>query len=90
VRFSICCLELAPTVKLPLVPSSLAGSFFVGGGVSLDLLLAELSGKSSTGVQRSEEARFQEVSLDVLPGFWLFLSLAGVVALMDSTAIASL
>jgi hypothetical protein len=61
--------RVAPMVKVPLVPSSLASTFFVAGGVALDLLPEELFGKYSTGAHRSEEVRFPKVSLDVLSGF---------------------
>ena len=49
-------------VKVPPVPSSLAGTFLVSGGAALDFLLlpVELSGTSSTGAQHSEEARLPE------------------------------
>ena len=59
------------------VPSSFAGTFFIAGGVALDLLPAEPSGKSSTGAQHSEEACFLEFSLNVLSGFFLFFFFAG-------------
>lgn len=49
-------------VKAPPVPSSLTGTFLVSGGAALDflLLLAELSGMSSTTVQHREEVHLPE------------------------------
>ena len=59
-------------VKVPPVPSSLAGTFLVSGGAALDFLLlpVELSGTSSTGAQHSEEVRLPECVLEVLPVFF--------------------
>src|SRR3989337_1723101 len=42
-------------VKVLPVPSSLASTFLVAGGVALDFLAVELSGTSSTGAQYFEE-----------------------------------
>jgi hypothetical protein len=49
-------------VKVPPVPSSLAGTFLVAGGAALDFLLlpVELSGTSLTAAQHSEEVRLPE------------------------------
>ena len=49
-------------VKVPPVPSSLAGTFLVSSGAALDFLLlpVELSGTSSMGAQHSEEVRLPE------------------------------
>jgi hypothetical protein len=72
--------RVARMVKVPPVPSSFAGTFFVTDGVALDLLLAELSGKSSTGGHHFEEACFPEFLQDVLLGFLLFFFLEEAVA----------
>ena len=58
------------TIKAPPVASSLTGTFLVSGGAALDLLLplAELSGTSSTGTRRSEEARLPEEVQESSPG----------------------
>src|SRR3989337_1718708 len=53
-------------VKVPSVPSSLAGTFLVAGAVALDFLPAEHFSKSSMGGQHSEEVRFPEFLLEVL------------------------
>ena len=80
-------------VKVPLVPSSLAGTFLVSGLAALDflLLLVELSGTSSTGAQHSEEVRLPECVLEVLPVFFFFpgASVAGARALEADAATAS-
>ena len=80
------------TVKVPPVPSSLAGTFLVSGGAALDFLLlpVELSGTSSTGAQHSEEVRLPECVLEVLPVFFpLGASAAGASALEAGAATAS-
>ena len=80
-------------VKVPPVPSSLAGTFLVSGGAALDFLLlpAELSGTSSMGVQHSEEVRLPECVLEVLTGFFFLpgASAAGADALAAGAATAS-
>ena len=77
-------------VKVPSAPSSLAGTFFVAGGVALDFLPVEHSGKSSTSAQHSEEVRFPKSLSEVLPDFLLFSFLAGAGALAAFAATASL
>src|SRR3954465_15905690 len=54
--------RVAPMVKVPPVPSSLAGTFLVAGGaaVAFSCLPAGLDGTSSTTAQHSEEARLSE------------------------------
>src|SRR3954466_568512 len=63
--------RVALMVKVPPVPSSLAGTFLVAGGAAVVFLClpAGLDGASSTAAQRSEEARlpgsvFLPVELD--------------------------
>src|SRR4051812_17656313 len=69
--------SVALMVKVPPVPSSLAGTFLVAGGAAIAfflLLRAELDGASSTVSQHSEEARLPEWAPEHLPGLVFFLS----------------
>ena len=78
-------------VKVPPVPSSLAGTFLVSGGAALDFLPVELSGTSSTVAQHSEGAHLPEWVQEVLPGFLFFLPgflAAGACALAADAATA--
>src|SRR3954469_22550813 len=62
--------RVALMVKVPPVPSSLAGTFFVAGGAAVVFLYlpAGLDGASSTAAQRSEEARLPEWAPERSPG----------------------
>ena len=85
--------RVALMVKVPPMPSSLADTLLVSGGAALFflLLLAELSGTSSMGVQHSKEVRLPEWVREVLPGFFFPLgpSAAGAGALTAAAATAS-
>src|SRR3954462_7004997 len=61
--------RVALMVKVPPVPSSLAGTFLVAGGAAIVFLHlpAGLDGASSTARQRSEEARLPEWASEHLP-----------------------
>src|SRR3990170_4642893 len=52
--------RVALIVKVPSMPASPAGTFFTWGAATLDLLLLELFGKSSTGAAYSKEVRFSD------------------------------
>lgn len=72
------------------MPASLARTFFIAGVTALDLLLLELSGKSSIGAAHSKEACFPHSSLEPLLAYLFFLfSLAGIVASVARAATAS-
>src|SRR3954466_11544040 len=62
--------RVALMVKVPPVPSSLAGTFLVASGAAIVFLHlpVELDGASSTAAQRSEEARLPEWASEHLPG----------------------
>src|SRR3954463_4336189 len=61
--------RVALMVKVPPVPSSLAGTFLVAGGAAIVFLHlpAGLDGVSSTAARHSEEARLPEWALEHLP-----------------------
>src|SRR4051812_49308403 len=62
--------KVALMVKVPPVPSSLAGTFLVAGGAAIVFLHLPvgLDGASSTVAQHSEEARLPEWATEHLPG----------------------
>src|SRR3954465_1145955 len=62
--------RVALMVKVPPLPSSLAGTFLVAGGVAVVSLClpAGLDGASSTAAQHSEEARLPEWAPEHSPG----------------------
>src|SRR4051812_25093898 len=62
--------KVALMVKVPPVPSSLAGTFLVAGGAAVVFLCLPvgLDGASSTAAQRSEEARLLEWAPEHSPG----------------------
>src|SRR3954464_340605 len=62
--------SVALMVKVPPVPSSLAGTFLVAGGAAIVFLHlpVELDGASSTVAQHSEEARLPECASERLSG----------------------
>jgi hypothetical protein len=65
-------------VNVPSAPTNRAGTFFTAGAATFDLLLLELSGKSSTGAAHSEEARFpNSLPEPLLSFFFPLFSLAG-------------
>src|SRR5215216_3964452 len=79
--------RVALIVKVPSTPASPAGTFFTCGAETLDLLLLELSGKSSTGATHSEEVRFPDSLLaSLLFPFFSLSSLAGTAATAASAA----
>src|SRR3954470_14028978 len=61
--------RVALMVKVPPVPSSLAGTFLVAGGAAIVFLHlpVELDGPSSTVAQHSEEARLPDCAPERLP-----------------------
>src|SRR6187399_3038235 len=61
--------RVAPMVKVPPVPSSLADTFLVSGGAAIVFLhlSVELDGTSSTVAQHSEEVRLPEWAPEPLP-----------------------
>src|SRR3954469_13493804 len=72
--------RVALMVKVPPVPSSLAGTFLVAGGAAVVFLClsAGLDGASSTVAQHSEEARLPEWAPERSPGLVLLpVELAG-------------
>src|SRR3954462_15109921 len=66
--------RVALMVKVPPVPSSLAGTFLVAGGAAIVFLHlpAELDGASSTVAQHSEEVRLPEWASEHLPDLVFF------------------
>src|SRR3954463_14619600 len=66
--------SVALMVKVPPVPSSLAGTFLVAGGAAIVFLHlpVELDGASSTVAQHSEEARLPECASEHLPDLVFF------------------
>ena len=85
--------RVALMVKVPPVPSSLAGTFLVSGGATIVFLHLpmELDGASSTVEQHSEEVRLPEWVQEVLPVFFFppGASAAGASALAAAVATAS-
>src|SRR3990170_2177276 len=82
--------RVALIVNVPSALASPAGTFFTAGAAALDLLLLELSGKSSTGTAHSEEVRFPDsLMASLLAFFFPLLSLAVTVVSAASTATAS-
>src|SRR3989337_2955889 len=82
--------RVALIVKVPSMPASPVGTFFTDGAATLDLLLLELSGKSSTGAAHSEEVRFPDSLLVSLLSFFFHLfSLAGTAAAAASATSTS-
>src|SRR3954465_13489732 len=67
--------RVALMVKVPPVPSSLAGTFLVAGGAAIVFLHlpVELDGASSTVAQHSEEVRLPEWASELLPDLVFFL-----------------
>src|SRR3989337_478816 len=77
-------------VKVPSTPASPAGTFFTCGAATLDLLLLELSGKSSTGAAHSKEVCFLDSLLVSLLSFFFPLSsLPGTAAAAASAVTTS-
>ena len=66
--------RVALMVKVPPVPSSLAGTFFDSGGAAIVFLHlpAVLDGASSTAAQHSEEVRLPEWASELLPDLVFF------------------
>ena len=66
--------RVALMVKVPPVPSSLAGTFLVSGGATIVFLhlSVELDGASSTVAQHSEEVRLPEWASKLLPDLVFF------------------
>src|SRR3954465_2202665 len=66
--------SVAMMVKVPPVPSSLAGTFLVAGGAAIVFLHVpvELDGASSTVAQHSEEVRLPEWASEHLPDLVFF------------------
>src|SRR4051812_33576214 len=62
--------RVAPMVKVPPVPSSLAGTFLVAGGAAVVFLClpAGVDGASSTAARHSAKARLPEGGPEHLPG----------------------
>src|SRR3990170_3460486 len=77
-------------VNVPSAPTSPTGTFFTVGAATLDLLLVELSGKSSTGAAHSGEVRFPDsLPVSLLAFLPCLFSLAGIAAFAASVATAS-
>src|SRR3954471_3842102 len=66
--------RVALMVKVPPVPSSLAGTFLVAGGAAIVCLHlpVELDGASSMVAQHSEEARLPDWASELLPDLVFF------------------
>src|SRR3954463_5608727 len=66
--------RVALMVKVPPVPSSLAGTFLVAGGVAIVFLHlpVELDGASSTVAEHFEEVRLPEWASELLPDLVFF------------------
>src|SRR3954465_5192452 len=66
--------KVALMVKVPLLSSSLAGTFLVAGGAAIAFLHlpVELDGASSSVVQHSEEVRLPEWASELLPDLVFF------------------